>query len=233
MLSIMASSKPPSPSGTQTDFLASYGLRESSFFISKETIRKGDGSGSASLGPPVLTCPGILSVCPLTWNFTNRNKIRRKWRLKYLSVRLNQSNFPEWAIREGRRSGFISRKWRGQRVTVKMYLEHCKLQLQAVRGQSLRPPKSAFAFSWRNVLQAFGDLDHLCEILCVKVTYSQRCLKLSYIDWQVIPRQDVMYYRILYNMIVSCGNLRLPNVWHVPTPRTIEIQKYSQYFLLS
>ena len=32
------------------------------------------------------------------------------------------------------------------------------------------------------------------------------------IDWQVIPRQDVMYYRILYNMIVSCGNLRLPNV---------------------
>ena len=53
------------------------------------------------------------------------------------------------------------------------------------------------------------------------------------IDWQVIPRQDVMYYRILYNMIVSCGNLGLPNVWHVPTPRTIEIQRYRDTEILS
>ena len=45
--SIMASSKPPSPSGTQTLFFASYGFRASSFFISKERISHGVGSEGA------------------------------------------------------------------------------------------------------------------------------------------------------------------------------------------
>ncbi len=39
-----ASSYPPSPSGTQTDFFGSYGFSESSFFISNETKRNGAGS---------------------------------------------------------------------------------------------------------------------------------------------------------------------------------------------